>query len=156
MLAGVLKQLDATWTNGMALRAPLALVTQLPGVQTGGFSRPGFPQKALTLTTHATKTPLLRVKRALSHPGLCLRTCPNHRRSVTRANPRSTRLNPVWNKPSSHPGHYQDRVVHNGSHFGVMRQHLIEMWGGCNEWPHNERVGNVARRLLLLLAPSSS
>ena len=50
---------------------------------------------------------------------------------------------------------YQDSVVHIGSHFGVMRQHLVEMWGGCNEWPRDERMGYMARRLLVLLAPSS-
>ena len=53
-------------------------------------------------------------------------------------------------QPSSHPGHYQDRVVHIGSHFGVMRQHLVKMWGGCNEWPRGERMGYVARRLFVL------
>ena len=76
----------------------MALATQLPGVNRRA-DRWGFPiiTGPYPDNSRMTKTLLLRVGRALSHPGLRLRTCPKP--SALRhegVNLRSASLNPVW------------------------------------------------------------
>ena len=63
---------------------------------------------------------------------MTFRTCPNHLASRHKGEAPVDLPSPVRNKPSSPPGHYQDRAVHNGSYFGVLQQHLMEMWGGSS------------------------